>query len=576
MKTFNIAFLLYAMLLFANSLVAGDLSSDELPGEVLRTEKFLITDKGEINAGSMANFAGAILSRDESIAMPYLFKAVAGNPDSAILMRYLTDRIKASKNRKIYQAQLEKLSARHPSQIRLALSTILMLISDGQRDKAMKLAEKSFSIVSNSIITPDQEPLFISLIRLVGAFRLQKKDLPGAVKLYDQILDKPELKDSPQLLEAAAVIYNRAAKKADNENFLWFNSDRENLEEQRDDCVARLEDISMEKYDPVALNALFAVFNSLKMNKRAHQVILQRLIYEPDNKLLRKMLALGFFKEREFQLSYYTWQNMAAEKLLEPIDFLMYGEAAWKAKKLKTARITFVRYMSKYPKKIQARLMLAMVLYDSGENVKTWNLLRTMPNSTVVLHLRSMVLIRQKKYANALAILKIIEKIYLTRKVPPTANLYLSMSYLAEKTGKIELFEQCILKLYKIAPERKAEWDNSIGYVLADNNSKLVYAEKMIRSAIKIKRKPEYLDSLAWVLYRQKKYPEAKKYIKEAVTAQHDVPDAVIADHAGDIYLALGNKTNALKFWRLSLLIYDNELDHSKINKKIAKLEKKD
>jgi hypothetical protein len=561
-------------MLFAVSADAGDLHSDNLPCEPVVVEDFMISDDGDTRASSMAAFAGAILHKNEAVNMPYLFKAVAANPDSAVLIRYLTDRIRKSKQRKAYQAQLEKLAWRHPESLRLTLSVIIIMVAEKRKDKAIELAERSYKDTRETMLPAEQRPLFISLVRLLGAFRMDKKKFTEAVELYNQVLDNPEYANVPQLLEAGAVIYDRAAKKADNESFLWFDSDREELEGQRDDAIARLESLTLEKYDPVAFNALFAVFNSLKQPERAFEVILKRMIYEPDNKLLRKMLALSFFKQKDFQLSFYAWQSMAADRLLQTVDLLMYGESAWKSKQFGLARATLVQYMKKYPRNLQARLILSMALYDSGEDKKAWRLLKTMPNSTVVMHLKSMILMRGEKYAESLKVLQQIEKVYIARKAKPSVNLYLSMSFMAEKVGNVALFEKYTLTLYKLDPKRKAEWDNSLGYVWADNNLKLAEAEKLLRSAVAANKKPENLDSLAWVLFRQKKYAESKKYIAEAIAIQHDIPDAVIADHAGDIYLANGDRQAALKYWRLSLRIYGDGLDHRKIQAKIAALEK--
>jgi tetratricopeptide (TPR) repeat protein len=265
---------------------------------------------------------------------------------------------------------------------------------------------------------------------------------------------------------------------------------------------------------------------------------------------------------------------MAAERILEPVDYMMYGEAAWKAREYGLAKAALVQYMQKNPRNFQARLMLGMVLYDAGEEQKALDLLKAMPVSTVVMHLKSMILMRMKKYAEALQLLQQIEKIYVDQKKSPTANLYLSMSYMAEKVNRIDLFEEYTRMLYKLEPDKKAEWDNSLGYVLADHNIRLQEAEKLLRSAVAANKNPENLDSLAWVLFKLKKFAEARKYIMEAIELQHDIPDAVIADHAGDILAANGNKQDALKYWRLALIIYGEEVDHAKVRTKIAALEK--
>ena len=191
------------------------------------------------------------------------------------------------------------------------------------------------------------------------------------------------------------------------------------------------------------------------------------------------------------------------------------------------------------------------------------------------LHLKSLIVMKKHKYSEALKYMQQIDKIYAARKAKMSPGMYVSMSYLAEKAGDVALFEKYIKDMYKLEPKRKAEWDNSIGYVLADHNMRLTEAEKLIRAALADQKgKPEYLDSLAWALYRQKRYEEARKYIDQAIEKQHNVPDAVIADHAGDIYHSLGDYKTALKYWQLSLKIYGTEINPELVKAKISKITK--
>jgi tetratricopeptide (TPR) repeat protein len=113
---------------------------------------------------------------------------------------------------------------------------------------------------------------------------------------------------------------------------------------------------------------------------------------------------------------------------------------------------------------------------------------------------------------------------------------------------------------------------NAIGYTYADLNVKLEYAETLIRYAIdKEPDKGEYYDSLAWVLYRRGNYAEALRNIKIALEKQGKYPNAVIAEHAGDIQYAAGNIAEAVKYWRMSLLIYSHEVNHQNIETKLNK-----
>lgn len=136
-------------------------------------------------------------------------------------------------------------------------------------------------------------------------------------------------------------------------------------------------------------------------------------------------------------------------------------------------------------------------------------------------------------------------------------------------------------------------YNNDLGYIWADHDMKLEEAEKLIRKALELDRKlrkanpnlaPEddvengaYLDSLGWVLFKQKKLQEAKEILLKAVEdkrAQH----LEIYDHLGDVHLALGETQSALSAWRKGLEFVGEgkrELDRkAAVEKKIEKLGK--
>jgi predicted negative regulator of RcsB-dependent stress response len=56
------------------------------------------------------------------------------------------------------------------------------------------------------------------------------------------------------------------------------------------------------------------------------------------------------------------------------------------------------------------------------------------------------------------------------------------------------------------------------------------------------------LDSLGWVYFKQKRFDEALKYLKEAAVAFPE--DSAITEHLGDVYLALNLRQEALKAYR--------------------------
>lgn len=140
------------------------------------------------------------------------------------------------------------------------------------------------------------------------------------------------------------------------------------------------------------------------------------------------------------------------------------------------------------------------------------------------------------------------------------SNVYVDLNQI-DKAGKM------LKDLLKKKPDNST-YNNDLGYIWADHDMNLDESEKLIRKALEEDRKarkkeknlaPEddkdnaaYLDSLGWVLFKKKKYAEAKKYLLEAVKdkeGQH----IEILDHLADVQMALGEKADAINTWKKAL-----------------------
>lgn len=146
----------------------------------------------------------------------------------------------------------------------------------------------------------------------------------------------------------------------------------------------------------------------------------------------------------------------------------------------------------------------------------------------------------------------------------------------AEKLKDVELLNRIWKLMVDTEQIESSEAANSVGYVAAELNVRLDDAEKLIREALK--GEPDnyaYLDSMAWVLYRQGKYAEAEKYIDLALRAsEQELARGVIYEHKGDILMKLGRKSEALAAYREALdYAADDDFDPARVEAKIKNLE---
>ena len=115
---------------------------------------------------------------------------------------------------------------------------------------------------------------------------------------------------------------------------------------------------------------------------------------------------------------------------------------------------------------------------------------------------------------------------------------------------------------------------NNYAYYLSEEGVELKKAEQMSHKTIKAE--PDnvtYLDTYAWILYKQKRYEEARIYIDQVVRRDTDSISSVLYDHAGDIYIRLGLREEANVFWQKAL--DSNPENADEIRKKMTRRRKK-
>ncbi|MBD3401599.1 tetratricopeptide repeat protein, partial [candidate division GN15 bacterium] len=143
--------------------------------------------------------------------------------------------------------------------------------------------------------------------------------------------------------------------------------------------------------------------------------------------------------------------------------------------------------------------------------------------------------------------------------------LLFNMAVIYEQSDKIDSSIQSFESLLEIDPDN-AQALNYLGYMLADRNMRLDYARQLIERAVGFQpNNAAFLDSYGWVHYRLGNYDEAIKYLEQAVQLDSD---AVIFDHLGDAYHAVGDSDLARQWWQRALeLEPDNDAIREKINR---------
>jgi tetratricopeptide (TPR) repeat protein len=159
------------------------------------------------------------------------------------------------------------------------------------------------------------------------------------------------------------------------------------------------------------------------------------------------------------------------------------------------------------------------------------------------------------------------------------SNLYTETKQIAKGIEQLRI-------LVKNNPDEPG-YLNDLGFIMADHDMNLPEAEQLVQKALELDRKkrkndPEaedrdkgaYLDSMGWVLFKQKKYKEAKEYLLKAIQDE-DSQHIEIFDHLGDTLLALGEREAAVKYWQKGLQIAgDSKRDQDRVTQVMEKIKK--
>ncbi len=90
---------------------------------------------------------------------------------------------------------------------------------------------------------------------------------------------------------------------------------------------------------------------------------------------------------------------------------------------------------------------------------------------------------------------------------------------------------------------------NNYAYYLSLENKDLDKAREMALKAIELDPNENNLDTYGWILYLLEDYQEALKYISQSIDITKE-PSAVVLEHLGDVYMAMGNTKEARSNWK--------------------------
>jgi tetratricopeptide (TPR) repeat protein len=240
----------------------------------------------------------------------------------------------------------------------------------------------------------------------------------------------------------------------------------------------------------------------------------------------------------------------AAPKVeLEVIDLYRSG------KDLAGARAAADAALKKYPKDAKIAEEHAIVLADQGkvdDAVAEIRGLNSKPSAASFVEIAEFYE-RAKRFSDMAKALDEAEKLATTND--EKVNIYNERGAMYDREKKYDESEAEFRKALALNPDNALAL-NYLGYSLADRNVRLDEALQMVKKANDLSPdNPAYMDSLAWVYYRQGKLDDAEALL---VRALESTKDATMHDHLGDVYLKEGKTKDAVTQWQASLKEYNS------------------
>ncbi|MCP4580625.1 MAG: tetratricopeptide repeat protein [candidate division Zixibacteria bacterium] len=447
---------------------------------------------------------------------------------------------------------------------------IYVQIEDPSIDDRLKIADclnrtgsvseavELYQEVAESDSTP--EPVIINL----AEYYAKQGKLSEAEKYYRRLIETSANSDYWRLELAAAYLRSDKIKKAETiyENMMKTDSsdfraylgmagvlERQDNIDAADSLYKLVADYNWE--DARVLSMLMPSFIGIDDMDMA--VNLARRIIElfPDDYLAQRRYALLLFSIDQTEKSDSVLKSISETVTDDPVVFYYRGRIAQANEEFNQAESLYALAITYDDTLHQAWINLAFTRNSLGDFE---NALATLDStltycandSLEVLYFTGTFLSREEKYEMAIEYYRRILAVE-----PDNIDVIFNMAAAYERLKQYNKAEEHFLILLDREPDNPIIM-NYLGYMYADMGVKLNEAKKLIKKALKLSPdNSAYLDSYAWVMYKQGNYKEALKYQLKAMEAAND--DPILYDHMGDIYSALNRIPEAQTNWHRAL-----------------------
>ena len=509
------------------------------------------------------------------------------NPHSKGALKILLTEWTIKRKSKTLIKKLLPIAQKHPEAVTLNLIVANTLRIENRSDEALNLLMKTFTVVVTGFATQktsidSKSKLLFNLTDLLA----KKKKWDQGETVLKQAFENANLTDNFMSHLAAAQFYSACADQGADGFFAGWSKRRRKRELIKNLVILeKLCDSS--EVSASRLLAICRIYKRYSMPERSINLVLNQLLNNPASSSAMLVLAKVFDSNKDYANEVRVWKIIINSKRFADISkawskvhpgknsstelYFQLGLAAIKAHNWSEAFSAFDWRLLNSPEDVATIFQLGVAQMRIGKLHKALYHFEKLDTLPFALYFAALCHRTLEEYDLSLEAIAEAEKKAKELKFNNilTKEFYIDFAIIADKNGEFKITRTILETLLKNNPDDPM-LNNFLGYLFAERGVELKRAEKLVAKSLKEEPDNEaYLDSMAWALYKQNRCVEALDYINRALKLSGDLPDAVIADHAGDINLALGHFNTALKYWKLAKSIQSDDLNYKSVTAKI-------
>ena len=457
-----------------------------------------------------------------------------------------------------------------------------VLLSDVYK-KQNKIAQLVLVLEELERIAPENEGYYYDRANAL----LILKRLDDAVKAYDLIEAKFGASDDLVSARQRILMQQGKSGKLADELEKQIKSDPDELRNyiflsevysKSGDHKKALETLNRAKQlDPDNALIRLALADTYKALKQYENTFIElKLAFaDPDLNIDEKVrIVLSFFPMfADMKARAYANELASIMVQIHPDEakaFAVYGDVLFQERKYAQAQEAYKKALEINDQVYQIWEQLLRIEVNRGEFKQAIEdgerALSIFPNQALLYFYTGIAYGQAQKHEKAISYMKSTLDLELEDK-EILVQVYATMGDSFNALRKFKDSDQSYIKALELDP-RNSYVLNNYAYYLSVRKENLVEAEKMSRRSIELQpNNASSEDTYAWILFRLKRYEDAKKWIEKAL--QHNSNNAVQVEHYGDILYFLGDKEKALMQWeKAKSLGSDSDTLNKKINEK--------